>query len=305
VNIAVGDARRSGFAVMQPLVGSSAAGQEWLKELVNDGHVTPKGQTVAHFIAANPQLAAFSPATALAAKSGVNVATVVRFAQSLGFSGWPEFQLHFRHRYLGSLPIHAMPPKFGSGTDDSPMRSSIRRDIQNLEAALISLDTGEAEIAARTIAEAPRTLVVSSGSYAAVGHVLAHIARFMGYDITLEMRGGADIVSSVSKLRRGDCLVAISFWHVIKHVVMATNYCRRRGITTIAITDSIFSRLAKEADHTLVVPTETGSFFQSSTAALSVVYGLLDRLHALGGDATENVIENAFQLFEELDVAYT
>lgn len=281
---------------------SPEAGQAWLSELLGNNHLTPKGQTVAAFVTSNPRTASFVSASELAQRTGVNVATVVRFAQRLGFSGWREFQLHFRHRYLGSLMqtevISTLPPD----AESSPIQAALHRDIDNLRDTLTTLDLAEAETVARTIAGARRTLVVSSGTYSAVGLVLSHLASFMGYDVEFEWRGGAHLVVALSRLEPGDCVVAISFWRVVKQVMLAARHCRERGLTAVAITDSAFSPLAKSADHVLVVPTESSLFFQSMTAPMSVIYGLLAHLYALGGDRARETIRNEERLWKDLDI---
>jgi DNA-binding MurR/RpiR family transcriptional regulator len=98
---------------------------------------------------------------------------------------------------------------------------------------------------------------------------------------------------------------AISFYRLNKHVVRATQYAAERGISTVALVDSRFSPLVPAADLSLVVPSESGSFFQSMTAPLAVAYALLGRMRELGGEALEQRIENAQQLYGELDVFYT
>jgi DNA-binding MurR/RpiR family transcriptional regulator len=275
----------------------------WLSELTDQRTLTRKGTQIAQFLATNPRYASFASASDLAEKLEVNVATVVRFAQSLDFSGWPEFQLHFRHRYLGTL----LPADLGSraSSPQSAVEASLERDVRNLTAALSSVDGRTVDEVAERIATAQQSLVISSGSYMHIGGILAHLATFMGYNVRLEPHGGPHLVADFAALRPGDCLIAISFWRLNKQVVLATQHARRRGISTVAITDSAFSPLAKSADIALIVPTESGSFFQSLTAPLSVVYGIVDRLRELGGARVEETIAETQKLYAELDVLYT
>jgi DNA-binding MurR/RpiR family transcriptional regulator len=278
-------------------------GQDWLAELVAGTRLTPKGRQLVHLIERSPRLAAFGSASELAANAGVNAATVVRFAQALGFQGWPEFQLHFRHRYLGTLlPSDVMRDR--RRADESPFEAALHQDIENLEVFLASGDFGAAETVAHLVAESRRTLVVSSGSYAAPGLVFTHLAKFMGYDVSIETRGGAHVVAELARLGPGDCLIAISFWRLNKQVVLTTRSARARGVATVAVTDSLFSPLAQAAEHALVVPTESASFFQSLTAATSLVYGLLARLYTLGGERVRQTILDTQELYGELDVLY-
>jgi DNA-binding MurR/RpiR family transcriptional regulator len=280
-------------------------GAEWLGSLLEGAKVTPKGMAVARHIAAQPRAASFSSASEVAQQVGVNVATVVRFAQSLGFSGWPEFQLHLRHRYLGQLSPSGLMRDRQPAESDSPLEAALRRDAQNLEDALTSLDFAAATNAAKLVADVKRTLVISSGSYAAVAHIFAHQARFMGYDVSLETRGGAHTVTALATFEPGDCLVVINFWRVVKDLMLATQYARRQGLTTIAITDSVFSPQAQAAEHALVVPTESVSFFQSMTAAVSLAHGLLAELQRLGGEQVDRTIERLEAAYGDLELLVT
>lgn len=288
-----------------PTTASIAVGNEWLADLLEKGKVTPKGMTVAQHVATNPRGASFASASEVAQQTGVNVATVVRFAQSLGFSGWPEFQLHLRHHYLGRLLPSGLMRDHEPGPSDNPIEAAMRRDAQNLHDALTSVDLDRARTVARIVHDAPRTLVVSTGSYAAVGQIFTHLARFMGYDVTIETRGGVHVVAALATFKPGDCLITINFWRVVKDVLKASEYGRSQGLTTVAITDSLFSPQAQAVDHPLVVPTESVSFFQSMTAAVSLVHGLLAELQRLGGAEVDSTIERLEAAYADLDVLFT
>jgi DNA-binding MurR/RpiR family transcriptional regulator len=280
-----------------------AEGRIWLAGLLEGIRLTPRGHDVARLLATNPRAGAFLPASQIAKETGVNVATVVRFAQALGFAGWKEFQLNFRHHYLGSfLPSDLARDR--SAARDSPFDAALARDVLNLQAAQSTVDRAELQATVRCVLGAARTLVVSSGSYSAAGHVLAHHASVMGLDVRLETRGGAHLIAALQALEEGDCVIGISFWRLVKHVVVAVREAVRRDLTTVAITDSIFSPLARSATHTLMVPSESVSFFQSMTAPLGVVYGLLAELHAQAGERADAMVAAAEELYGAFDVLY-
>lgn len=288
-----------------PPDASHQLGTEWFAAQVARVKLTPKGKVVAHFIASNPRYSSFASASELAEHTQVNVATVVRFAQGLGFAGWPEFQLNLRHRYLGTLlPSGVM--RDHDGSEPGPaIERALRRDIENLQTAADSIDVAKVQEVAGLIAAAPRTLIVASGSYAAPGLILAHLGHFMGYDIQLESRGPVNAVAALSTFGPGDVVITMSFWRVLKDAMLTTAYCKRQGITTVTITDSLFSEQAQLADHAMVVPTESVSFFQSLTAAVGLVHGLLAELQSLGGERVAQNIERLERAYEDLDVLYS
>ena len=279
-------------------------GGEWFADLTAGTRLTRKGAEIAHFLAVNPRLASFGSASEIAEHVDVNVATVVRFAQALGFSGWPEFRLHFRHRYLGTL-LPSGVANVRPATTARPALAAVERDAENLSAALTSVDFAAVERVAALIAAARRTLVLSAGSHTAVAHVFSHLASFMGYPVTHESHGGPSIVANLSALKPGDCVLAVSFWRPSKQIVLATEQARLAGMATVALTDSLFSPLARIAEERIIVPTESDSFFQSMAAPLSVVYGLIRCMFEIGGDRVQQTISSAEELYAELDVLYT
>ena len=171
--------------------GDAIDGRAWLTELIESVQLTPRGEDVAHLLTRNPRAGAFMPASQLAKEIGVNTATVVRFAQLLGFSGWKEFQLHFRPRYLASILPSEMARERPEERWESPFDGALHQDLQNVHAALGTVDRHVLAEVVRTLATARKTLVISAGSYAAVGHVLVDKLNVMGYDARLRRAAGS------------------------------------------------------------------------------------------------------------------
>lgn len=279
--------------------------QRSLAALLDGSRLSPKHRRIAQFLESNTGAAAFHSAADIASEVGVNSATVVRFAQTLGFRGWPAFQTQLRHQYLSSL----MPAEVMSARDESPEHTTfdgaLRSDIENLHTALDSIDPREVEAVARLIAEARETVVVSSGSYAAVGLVLSHLGQVMGYRIRLETRGGPELMAALGLLDERDCVIGISFWRVARQVTLALKSSQRRGIPTVGIADSVVSPVMTDVKHKLVVPTDSVSFFQSVTAGVSVAYGLLATLQQIGGAPVQDSIIRAQELYADLQILHS
>ncbi|MBS1880965.1 MAG: MurR/RpiR family transcriptional regulator [Actinobacteria bacterium] len=294
-----GAAREAGEDVRG--VDDSLREAAWLAEIASRFSRSRSADRILRFIASQPERASGMTASALAEAIGVTPATVVRFAQSAGFRGWPDFQTHFRHRYLGSLSPTAV--DLALEVRERPAGAALSRDLRNLETLVETVDEAALAGVARAIASG-RTLVASSGSYTAVGEILVQNARFLGYDVTLEARGASHLVGAILALEPGDTFIAVSFWRLTNQIVQAARWCREHGIRTVAITDSVFSPLAAEADEVLTAPTESVAFFQSLTGAISLVYALLAELHELDGDRARTTLREAQKLYDALEVLY-
>lgn len=233
-----------------------------------------KHKVTAQFIADNPQFASIASTRQLAHQTGVNAATITRFAKALGFSGFHQFQQELRGTYLGTLQPDELMRRQRSKPRDA-YRTMILRDLDNLHRLLQTLDTKVLDRVATLLLGARRTLVISSGSYAAAAVVLSQLCTALGLDVELETRGRVGWVPRLSTLTSKDFVVGVSFWRGDPETVDAVRWAAGHGIRTVAITDSSVSPLAQVAHHRIIVPTEGLIFFQSVTASLTVVYGLV------------------------------
>lgn len=247
----------------------------------------------------NQQLASYSEIAEIAQRAEVNASTVVRFAQALGFRGWPELQQELRMRYLATLTSEETlreHPAAASGA----VHASIQRDVANLGRALESIDPAEGDAAIVALASAGRILVVGMGSFGAPASILAHLGSVMGYPISFEGRGGAHLAAAMTALGADDVLVVVSLWRPMRDVLAAATAAHAAGTTVVAITDMRRGRLAASADHVLVVPSEGVSFLQSTTATTSVVYGLLSGMESAHPERSRAALRRTQELWQQL-----
>jgi DNA-binding MurR/RpiR family transcriptional regulator len=274
---------------------------DWLEEIAPAGGLTPSQRRVADVLVKNQQLASYSEIAEIATRAMVNASTVVRFAQSLGFRGWPDLQQELRARYLAGLSSEETLTAHSTNRQ-SAVHDAVHRDIENLRLTLDTLDPADVEQVITALASAGQILSISMGSYSAPATVLGHLGSTMGYPITFEGRGGVHLATALNGLRQGDVLVVINMWRPMRELVAAAEYARDCGVTVVALTDMRKSPLATVANHVLVVPSEGVSFFQSVTAATSVVYGLLAGMEASQPERTREVIRRTQQLWQDIGV---
>ncbi|WP_281690586.1 MurR/RpiR family transcriptional regulator [Pseudonocardia thermophila] len=238
-------------------------------------NLSPTMRRVAQAIAANPRRCSYAPVSEVAELAGTTPSTVVRYAQALGYRGWSALQQEVRAHYLAGLSTDQTRAEHTPAGATAPVHDAVRRDIANLNLALELVDPDVVDAAAATMANARTTLVVASGSFAAPAHVLTHLACVMGLPFQFEGRGGVHLASASGRLGPQDCLVAISFWKQFREIAVLTETLRDAGVPIVVVTDAATTRLSAAATHLITVPSEGVSFFQSVTAATSVVYGLL------------------------------
>ncbi|MCM2389799.1 MurR/RpiR family transcriptional regulator [Streptomyces albipurpureus] len=277
-------------------VGTTVA--QWLDGLTDEVPLGPKAVLVRQVLTTQPTYCSYATAADVAERAEVNPATVVRFAQSLGYAGWPHLQADLRAVYLTGRFVPGQPSKADGGL----LATAFARDAQSLGALERSFDFETARTVVRSIRDARRTLVVAAGTHAIPAQALAMVAASRGFPVSCEDRGGAHLAHALAALSADDCLVAWTFWPHYRDTRAALRAARRAGAVTCVVTDTRYSPPAQESDHVLVVPTEGIANIQSMTVATSVAYGLVAELTASDPAASRSAAERVSTVWQELDL---
>ncbi|MFH9125584.1 MurR/RpiR family transcriptional regulator [Streptomyces globisporus] len=130
--------------------------EAWLAGRKGYHALGPQAGRVVDALVRAPQFATYSSAREVAERAGVNVSTVVRTAQQLGFEGWTDLRQELRAHYLDSVASGEPGP--------SPATDAAGRALRQDAANITALTTEENLRAIRATAEAigPRAAPWSS-----------------------------------------------------------------------------------------------------------------------------------------------
>lgn len=280
----------SGSAAETATTGEPDGFEAWLRARVPERGLRAKGAAVLEVLLTQPRRVSYGSAAEAAELAGVNVATVSRTAQTLGFGGWSDLRQELRARYLSSLSA----PEVAAAqrTEGELGTASLRRDLESVAVLNRRLDEQLIRTIAEGIAQARRTLIVANGSYVAVGSAFGHNVRLAGYDATV-VRDDADLANSVSRIEPGDVLVAISFWRLYQSTVTAAEEASSRGARVFALTDSASPPLAEAAEQVVLIPAEGVAFFPSLAPGMAVAQAIAAQLSTVDTERTRRSIEAA------------
>lgn len=253
------------------------------------------GRGVARVLAllsTQPRELSFASTSAAAGLAGVNVATVVRAAQFLDFSGWPALRAEVRSRYLSGLSAAEVLTEHVTA-EERPVWGTIRRDLLNLQELAQIIDEQQLLRTARLVASARTTVVLGSGSFAAPGLQLSHLAQTIGHDVRLQQVGGTALFNTVNLLGPQDCLVVFQLWRTPKDILHAIEVATHNGCRTVLIGDQTPQH---PADEVILMPSEGASMFPSLVGAITIVEALIAGIVTVDGenaarasDATERL----------------
>ncbi|MCS4594790.1 MurR/RpiR family transcriptional regulator [Brevibacterium sediminis] len=240
----------------------------WLEHLMSQRRLSPGTKSVLKAIANDPEMASYCSAAALAEVAGVNVATVVRAAQAIDFTGWSELSTEIRNRFLSSLDADKHFVRNTEAGMGQPA-TSIGKDIELLGLLAESLSEDSVTTIATMVTTAPTTTILATGAYVAPGTILAHNAQGLGYDVSLSDGAATRMINDVRKLKPGDCLITFSIWKTSASILPLCEIAKERGVQLIVIADQ-HSQLAELADQLILVPSEGLGPMASVTCAVSV-----------------------------------
>ena len=255
---------------------------------------------VGQYIVDHLDEAAFHTAEELARRANTSSSTVVRFAQALGFEGFPELQSSAQDEYRraressnGGSEALVAPPLFP--IDQTEFEAALAADHVNMEDTARRVDRDEVEAAIHAISRADRILLCGTDQMAFFASYLRHLLMLL--DLRCEVVASPS-QEGLTRLGRidGDALV-IGFSAGRPHplVVRAMKLARHRSAPTIAIADATLSEVAKLSDHRLYYSSNSPTFVRSHSALLGLVQALAYGVYALDESAYADRIK-AFRL---------
>lgn len=201
--------------------------------------LSPKQKQLARFILEHPYLVSFASASRVGQAAGASAATVVRFAQSLGYEGYSDLQDGIR----AEMPMYrTVTERFqdhleAPGTGERTSQQKFHADIHNIERTAAQLSEEGLQTAAAAILAARRVLVVGAGLSATPAFFLTYSLRLIGIEARAIVNDSMLLVAEMAQVRKDDVLVAIDFWRYVRSTVSAVAAAKARGAFTIAFSD--------------------------------------------------------------------
>lgn len=253
-------------------------------------HFSRSQKDIGQYIVDHIDDASFYTAEELARRASTSSSTVVRFAQALGFDGFPELQTAAREEYrrLRDELSDACEPAINGGAfgiDQTPFEAALYADFTNVEETARRLDRREVQSVISAIASASSVVVCGAEQMAFFASYLRHLLLLL--NLSCEAVTGAS-QSSISRLTRIDentCVVGLSAGRPQRLVVQALKLARQRGAATVAICDATLSEVGQLAEIRLFYSAASPGYVRSNSALLALLQALSYGVFALDEDA--------------------
>ena len=236
-----------------------------------------KGQKlIAQYILKNYDKVAFMTACKLGEAVGVSESTVVRFANALGYSGYPKLQDALQEVIKNKLTTVQRVDMVKEFNDDSAiLKKIVKSDMDNIKDTLQEIDEKAFEEAANRILKAKRIYIVGMRSSFTIAQYLGFYLGIILDSVHVIRTDMGDAFEQVVKINEDDVLIAISFPRYSKKSYQIVSYAKEKGAHIVSLTDSPFAPVASFTDNLLLVKSNMVSFVDSLVPALSIANALI------------------------------
>lgn len=264
-----------------------------------------KGQKqISSFILGHYDKAAYMTAAKLGALVGVSESTVVRFANELGFAGYPELQHSLQEMIRSKLTtiqrIEITNDRIG---ESDLLEKVLNSDIDKIKHTLEEIDRTSFENAVDDLIGAQMIYIIGMRSSSSLASFMYHYLNLVFPHVRLvRTTSGSEIFEQLLRINDKDAIVGISFPRYSKRIINALGYAKKQGAKVISITDSAASPIAANADDLLLAKSDMASFVDSLVAPLSIINALIVAIGRKKQDEIAETFGKLERIWDEYDV---
>ncbi len=242
-------------------------------------------------------------ATRLGEEIGVSESTVVRFANELGFRGYPELQRALRNHIKTKLTSVQRIDVSDKALGEDVVNDVMSNDIENLKASVELLDRGVFEKTSDMIANAKSIYIIGVRSASMLANFLYYYLDLIMDNVHLVMTTGAgEIYEQLRRIGKDDVIIGISFPRYSVRTKDCLELAKNSGASIVSITDNEASPIAAISDTVLYVKSDMASFVDSLVAPLSVINALIVSVGRKKKDSLKNTFKRLEEIWEEFEV---
>ncbi len=246
----------------------------------------------------------------IAAENEINISSVTRLAQKLGFNGFPGLKDLFRQnvqqrKRFYSQQVRKFLERGPAGDDDktSLLQHVIQDEWSNVMLMAEAFEEKQFRRAVDLIIKAREIQIIGLRSSYPLAYYLSFYMKMIHSGVSMIGQAGHTLAEDLSRLKPGDLLIAIGVNPYTRDTVEACRICREQNVDVFAITDSVSSPLTNETENYLTVSIQGDYFFSPIAAAVICIETLLSELvNQLDDSALQKRLKYAETILDKMGV---
>lgn len=255
-----------------------------LSELLRDDFesFSKSQKAIARYIIDHLEETGYLSAEELARQGNTSSSTVVRFAQSLGFSGYPDLQKAARDEHRLRVParpvVHEDQLLFL--VEEDFLTRALRTDILSLEETLAKNTLATFNEAVDLLAGARQLLAVGLHEAALLARHATYLFELLGIPSLAVTDSSESNIARLTGLAEGDLVLGMGFRRAHPLTISFVEKAAALGAGTLVVTDNSLSELAGKGATTLFADIDSTFFAHSLVGPLGLVSALAAALYA-------------------------
>jgi DNA-binding MurR/RpiR family transcriptional regulator len=245
--------------------------------------LSPGYRRIADYLVNHYRDAAFMTAAEVGQAAKVDTTLVVRFAQRLGYSGYPELIAEVQEQVKRDLRA-AYEPSMPADTAASVFAQSLSDDRNSLEYMRLRIDAATVDKVVDVLMHARRVFLIGDSVNGFVAQIYAHRLLVMGLDAHVIPHDMINQAQVAIVLGPEDVVLGIGLSEMVPTVAIMLRTARSLGLKTIGITGSLTGVVAQESDIVLHAPIKTIGIWPSITAATALLGAVIQAIAVSQGD---------------------
>jgi DNA-binding MurR/RpiR family transcriptional regulator len=251
--------------------------QQRVRELYSQ--LSPAYRRIADFLLEHYREAAFMTAAQIGQATQADTTAVVRFAQRLGYPGFPELLTEVQEEVKRDLRQIYEPAQ----SDRSP-RATFQRclieDRHNLDYMLLHNDLTEVDAVITLLGSAHRIFVAGESTMSYLAELFTFRLTALGLNAWPLANDLLGRLAFAVNLVPEDVVFAIGPTAGSAGLAVLLKIARERGCHTVAVVGAPNNRAAFVAEHILFAPARTVGLFYSPASILTILHALVQALSA-------------------------
>lgn len=265
--------------------------------------LTKSERKIADYLQRNFEEAAFFSAAELAERLNLSEATIVRFAQSIGFSGFPELRQCLQELFKEKV-THAtrLRKKLAELSPETHVLEQVMAmEMEYLTDALRTASREAFDEAVRLICGAKRLFVYGLSGSATLAELLEHRLRRFGMEVVPLTQSGREVCEKLLMLTDEDVFFALLFFNLSEVMVSTLDYAKHCGCQVILLTDTLGPHLRDKVDVLLEARRGPVMAFHSLIVPMAIIQALIIAVAVADEEKSMATLDRLDDIRERLD----